>query len=355
VVAIPTQGRDPTLEAVDAALEASGNAQPARAYLGMSEIGRPCERAIWYGFRWATRSTFDAATLRRFEDGHRSEAIMIERLRAVPVLELYVENPDKPGEQIGCADIGGHFRGHLDGVVVGLLQAPQTPHVWEHKCVNEKKQATLEKTKTELGEKQALAAWDEVYHAQAQCYMHYQGLGRHYLTCDSPGSRSTASVRTDADPRAAHQMIEKARRIITAAEPPARISGRPDWFQCQWCQHRPVCHEPAIPEVNCRTCLHATPELDGDGRWTCARFGCDLTTEHQRMGADCQAHLFVPGLLPWRVQDADPSGWVQYENGTRNGIGGFSSHEIRANPPLCSGADPVLNKLRRELGAEVVG
>jgi hypothetical protein len=369
MVAIPSIDRDPTLEAVDAALEAGENAQPPRAYLGMSEIGRECARALWYGFRWCTRKGFDAATIRRFQDGHRAEAIMIERLRAVPGIQLWTEDPSGNGLQIGCADIGGHFRGHLDGVILGLLQAPKTPHVFEHKATNEKKQAKLFALKAEKGEKHALAEWDPVYFAQAQLYMHYQELSRHYLTCDSPGSRSTVSCRTDADPTAAHALIEKARRIITAAEPPARLSDRPDWFACQWCTHKATCHEGRIPEVSCRTCAHATPELDGAGRWTCARFGCDLSLETQRQSAACPDHVFIPAMLPWPAIDAsEDQGWIEYQlpndHRLRNGprICGieswcYTSAELATNAGLCVAGlgDPAFRAIRDGFGAEVVG
>lgn len=332
---IPIIHRDPTLDAVDAAIEVSGNAEPARPYLGMSEIGRECARAIWYGFRWATRSRFDAATLKRFQDGHRAEAIMIERLRAVPGIILWTEDPSGNGRQIGRKDVGGHFRGHLDGIIQGLLQAPKTPHVWEHKATNETKQAKLIKLIAELGEKQALKAWDPVYYAQGQVYMHYQGLTRHYLTCDSPGSRSTVSVRTDYDHIEAVKLLAKASRIITASEPPARISERPDWYQCSWCQHKPACHEKQIPEVACRTCAHATPELDGDGRWSCARYQCDIDTETQRRGSECPSHVFIPALLPWKAVDANEAeGWIEYGNGIRNGPGGIASTELLANTAM---------------------
>ncbi len=31
-----------------------------------------------------------------------------------------------------------------------------------------------------------------------------------------------------------------------------------------------------LPAVNCRTCAHATPELDGKARWSCASHKRDL-------------------------------------------------------------------------------
>lgn len=358
MVAISWQHHDPTLEAVDAAIEARGNAGPPRPYLGMSAIGRPCSRELWYGFRWCSPSTFDAATLKRFDDGHRGEDVQAERLRLVPGLTLYTEDPRTPGRQIGFADLAGHFRGHADGVILGLRQAPKRWHVWEHKQVGEKKQQALLKAVREHGEKSAMREWDPVYHAQAQLYLHYSGMERHYLTCASAGGRTTISVRTDADLVAAQALIDRAARIIQAAEPPARLSEQPDWYQCRWCNHHAICHEGGVPLVSCRTCAHATPELDGDGRWSCAVFGCDLTVDIQRQGEQCQRHVYIPALLPWPAVDADAdAGWVEYRkpDGTlvRNGPGGYASRELVANP--AAAGEPGVNALREKFAAEVVG
>ena len=349
---------DPTLAAVDAAIEARGNAEAPRPYLGMSEIGRECARALWYGFRWCSKAAFDAATLKRFEDGHRGEDIQAARLRLVAGITLHTEDPRTPGRQFGFSDLGGHFRGHMDGAILGLLQAPKRWHVWEHKQTDEKKQGALVKAIQERGEKDALRHWDPVYHAQALVYMHYSGMDRHYLTCSSAGGRSTVSVRTNRDPDGASALREKARRVIQSPEPLARISERPDWYQCRWCNHRAACHERALPVVTCRTCAHATPELDGDGRWSCARFGCDLDTDTQRQGAECPAHVYIPALLPWEQTDASAEeGWVEYRmpdgRAVRNGPGGYASRELAIGSAVIG--DPVVQAIRETFDAEGVG
>lgn len=70
-----------------------------------------------------------------------------------------------------------------------------------------------------------------------------------------------------------------------------------------------------MPGRNCRTCLHATAHLDGDARWSCARWGRDLTLDEQRAG--CERHLFNPTLIPGEQVDADEGGeWVRYELAT---------------------------------------
>nr|MDQ3080903.1 hypothetical protein [Gemmatimonadota bacterium] len=121
--------------------------------------------------------------------------------------------------------------------------------------------------------------------------------------------------------------------IITAAEPPARISEDPDFYICRWCDHRSVCQEAKLPEVSCRTCVHATPELDGDQRWSCARWEKDLSFSEQVRG--CDQHLYIPQLLPWLVLDADEEEnsitYIGASGGERKngGIGGMDSVTLR--------------------------
>lgn len=239
MVAIPVLA-DPTLEAADRALEAISRRRPRRSYLGMSAIGNPCSRKLWYGLRATGAPQFDAATLKRFADGEASEVTMADRLRLVPGITLLTIDPES-GRQYGFSDIDGQFKGHMDGAVLGLIQAPKTWHVWEHKCVNEKKFSELTRLKAQA-ERSALKQWDEIYYAQAVLYMSYSGMERHYLTVATPGTRSAMSVRSDGDPAYAEVLKDKARRILGASVPPTRVSNSPSWFQCRYCEHAETCH-----------------------------------------------------------------------------------------------------------------
>jgi hypothetical protein len=241
MAALPAVSNDPTLVMLDRIMEERAVTAPRRSYLGMSSLGHPCGRKLWYDVRTTKQAHFDAATLRRFEDGHRGEALMATRLRMVPGVTLHTVDPNTGG-QFGFSDFGGRLKGHMDGAILGILQAPKTWHCWEHKCVNDKKLGLLNKHKAELGEKSALAAWDEIYYSQAVLYMHYSGMDRHYMTVSSPGERTTISVRTNSDPVAALRLRAKAEQILESKFPLARVSNSPDWWQCKFCEHAPVCH-----------------------------------------------------------------------------------------------------------------
>ena len=76
---------------IDAALETDEAARPARAYLGGSRLGVPCERALQYEYAAAPKddgADFDGKTLRIFAAGHLFEDLAAGWLRAAG-FELY--------------------------------------------------------------------------------------------------------------------------------------------------------------------------------------------------------------------------------------------------------------------------
>jgi hypothetical protein len=237
---LPPIFTDPTLDAIDRLAEDKAAAEPPRDYLGASIIGEECDRKLWYSFNNAPRKQFDANTLRRFEDGHRTESLVIQRLRSVPGIELWDRHAD--GGQIGGKLFNGKFGWHVDGVILGLLQAPKTPHVLEVKCSGEKKFKEFKGAVDAMGEKAALAKWNSVYYAQAIVYTYLLDLDRHYTVVASAGGREMASCRTEANHDMAKALLAKAERIIGSPQAPTRLSEKPEWFACKWCDFRKVCH-----------------------------------------------------------------------------------------------------------------
>ena len=355
---------DPTLAALDALHTQASSHDAPRRYLGASLIGQECARRIWFSFRWALPRSFPATSYRAIQDGHRGEAQMAGWLRTVPGIELWTTDPDDPQRPIGFVACSGHFRGHLDGIISGLYQAPKTPHVWEHKVCNETKWAKLVKLIQQHGEKAALALWDAVYYAQAQVYMHQMDLTRHYLTVGTPGNRQLVSCRTEYRAQAAKVLLKKAEQIITADRPPLKISDNPTWWQCKTCDYYALCHGAALPAVNCRTCAHSTARLDQSRPWTCERKQSAITGDQ----AGCHHHAFHPDLLANHAEAiaADTkTGMITFRRKSDgatwdNGINGLHSRDWQAQqtaqpatlptkPPL---ADDVLASLALEMVTE---
>ena len=298
MVKLPERKVDPTLAAIDEALEARQHRERRRGYLGMSAIGSPCARQLWYSFRWACLVFFKAATLKKFHDGHTDEDTQADRLRMVPGLTLITEDPET-GRQMGYSDFGGHFRGHQDGHIEGLLQAPKTPHVWEHKA--SEKQKDLQKHIDKLGEKNALKAWNETYYAQHVLYMDYGGYSRGYLTCSTPGGRQQIAIRTEANPAHAEQLKRKAEKIIFSDNPPDKIRDDETYYICRWCDYSKICHNGAAADRNCRTCTWST--VGRQGGWMCARHNEKLDQEQQEAG--CHDHRWNPAFVPGDLVDFD--------------------------------------------------
>jgi len=289
-----------------------------RAHLGGSQIGQPCERALWYGFRWASAPEFPGRVLRLFDTGHREEARLVADLRAIGI-EVHEVDPDT-GEQFRVSAHGGHFGGSIDGAGRGFQESSQW-HVLEFKTSNTKRFRELKAKGVEKARPE--------HYAQMQVYMHLTGMRRAYYLAVCKDNDEIYGERVRYSKADAEQLIERARRIIAADSPPPRLSEDPEYYICRWCDHRPICHGDMLPEVSCRTCLHATPELDGDRRWSCARWQKDLSLGEQKAG--CSEHLYIPGVTPWEVADADPAeNSVTYENGPKNGgAGGLDSVTLK--------------------------
>jgi len=314
--------RQRTVAAIYAAYEAHAD-DGFRPHLGASLIGHHCRRYLWLTFRWASKARFSGRMLRLFERGQREEAVFVANLRAAGV---EVWEVDENGRQYSVSTLGGHFSGSMDGVGRGFEEAPQTPHVCEFKTHNAKSFAQLVKEGVQKAKPQ--------HYAQMQVYMGLGGFTRAFYLAVNKDTDELYSERVEFDAAAFKGLVDKAEGIIFAPEPPSRISQDPAWYQCRMCDMRDLCHGRAVPEVNCRTCAHATPQRDGT--WLCERHNGVLSTDEQKQG--CQAHRFIPRLLEnlGTVTDASQEeNWITYlrPDGTKFSNGGrledMSSAEIK--------------------------
>lgn len=285
---------DPVAEAVDAAVE-SGHEESERTYLGASVIGEPCERKLWYAFRWAHEpERFVGRMLRLFRTGHHQEDLIIADLRRAG-LEVSDRDPDT-GEQWEYRAIGGHFRCHPDGFVTKVPGAPVARHGLEVKTHNAKSFAEIEKHGVEVAK--------PTHGAQMQMEMELGGAERCLYVAVNKNDESMRTERVKRDPARSLNLLAKAERIIKADAAPHRIKDDPDAWPCRACPALLVCHADVFARRNCRTCLHARPVIDGDaGEWTCTKFDTVLSDEAQREG--CHAHRYLPTLVPGEIADVD--------------------------------------------------
>ena len=356
MAAIPKIELDPTLEAMDRETESLSANKPRRVpSLACSTIGEPCERKTWFAWRMAKTETFSAESLYRFDDGFNVEAVTASRLARVPNIKIRTVNPNT-GYQFALSLVDSHLQGRVDGLIDGLIQAPTTTHVWEAKATNESAFNSLKKAKIEHGENDALKAWNLSYYSQAVLYMHALNLSSHYLTCSTPGARSTISVMTNADPLYAQSLIEKATRIKESAHVPIGLSTDPTWYGCKFCTFHSLCFENKIADVQCRSCLHSTPVEAG--QWHCAKFNQNVPDHFQVQG--CDNHLFIPSLVPFaKAVDADEvENSITYEKSDgvtfKNGKEYYTSKEIQAVQDFNALGDKSVDTIKSVFGAEVV-
>lgn len=339
-----------TLAKVEAAVEV-GATRGGRPHLGASQIGCPCDRALWYAFRWSAEDRTDGRLLRLFARGQREEDSLAELLRKAGLDVVQVDS--STGEQYRFSAIGGHFGGSMDGAAHGLPESTKW-HVVEFKTHSLKSFNDLAKKGVEASKPQ--------HYAQMQCYMGWTGMERALYVAGCKDDDRLHLERIRYDDAAFKRLMDRAARIIEAANPPDRISLDPEWYQCKWCGYHAICHtSEAAPNVHCRTCLHVTPELDGNARWHCTRHRKDLTVAEQRAG--CQAHRYIPSLLWWaEATDAsDEDNWIRYriretECEFVNGMppDGYTSDELLSCQDKSTLAAPVVMALRTQLDATII-
>lgn len=304
-----------------------------RPHLGASEIGKACDRALWYGFRHATYPKFEGRLLRLFERGQREEEVFVKNLRDIGVTVWELD--PTTGKQINFKLFGGHFSGSCDGIGKGFIEAPVTPHVLEFKTSSDKLFKKLQSEGVEKAKPE--------HFAQVQVYMKMFDLDRAYYFAVNKDNDEIYGERIHYCPVTAKRLVERAQRIIFAQEPPEKLSQDPAFWQCKWCSHWEVCHNQKLPEVNCRTCAHGEP--NSEGGWRCE--------DGQAMKPDCDSHIYRPVFflphVPVNYQDQT----MTLDDGTKVGKNGLKSKNIRAVWNTSLAQDETVKALETEMGATI--
>lgn len=240
-----------------------------RSHLGASEIGHPCERFLWYKFRWFFREEFSGRLLRLFNRGHREEERYHGWLEGISCELL-----DSTENQIRMEGVAGHFGGSRDGTIRLSRYRNAEPILVEFKT---------------NGTGRGFDGLDEgveVAKPQHWAQLCVYGVGfnlRYALYLNINKNDDTLHVEiVELDHTHGRAMIEKGRRIISSQSAPPRISENPSWRECSWCAAKQVCHFGAPAMKNCRSCLHASPVEDG--MWNCGLWKHVIPTEFLKEG-----------------------------------------------------------------------
>lgn len=241
--------------------------------------------------------------LRLFERGTREERWILDDLRAAG-WEV-TRGPGKGRSQWRCRFLGGHLAGSCDGIARGIEEAPKTWHLLEIKTANDRRFKELQRDGVQKS--------NPDHYAQMQLYMLGLDLERALYICVDKNDDHIYTERVKFDCAYAEALVNKAELVVNSPVPLTKIAEDPTWFLCKGCEHRTICHEGAVGELerNCRTCAASTPMPDG--KWHCGFHRKNLSLTAQRAG--CGDHVFIPALLPWEAVEGSSGGetqWVLY-------------------------------------------
>lgn len=327
-------------EAIDNHVESRESGH--RPHLGASQVGKPCLRALVYGFRHALAKKNSGRMLRLFSRGHKEEIHLVAYLRAIgfevqefaqrltwhdgsasyAALEWDDSKPLESGEvedvshehaHVVCAelagiklrqwafsDIGGHHAGSTDGQAMNpsynLRQFPAIPpdtkFGLEFKTYNAKSFDKLWMAH-EVGLQQRRNEYSAVrevkpeHYSQMQEYMHYMGLPfcLYMAVCKNDDRLYDEVVPYDRDE--ALRCVERARLAISARQLPPRFSNNSTNFTCKFCDYRSVCHFGEPLAKSCRTCKHGIAVTEGVGaEWACGLWNMTIPRDFVPVGCD---------------------------------------------------------------------
>ena len=269
----------PIVAAIYAAYEKS---EAPRAHLGASRIGESCSRRLWLEWRWCGQEAFPGRVRRMFDTGKREESRLIADLRAIGCEVMEGPTPDEQWRVSAC---DGHFGGSLDAAGRGFPDAPKTWAVIEFKTHNETSFRALEAKGVQQSK--------PIHYAQMTAYAGLAGMDRMVYVAVNKNTDEIYAERLHFDKAEFDRLMAKAQSIISAKEPPTRISDDATFYLCRFCPFHAQCHGEVRPAVTCRSCAHSTP-ID-KGAWRCERFAAEIPEAAQRDG--CADHRYIPALL----------------------------------------------------------
>lgn len=280
--------------AIDAEYEISEAEDGMRKHLGASIIGDKCMRAVWFQFRWCSPEAWEGRMLRLVDRGQREEEIFADLLRRQGAT-VWQTDP-ATGRQFIISEHGGHYGGSTDGFAINL---PELPGVVSPKGVVLLEMKTHNDRWFKQLEKSGVLAVKPEHYKQAQAYLHgFNTRGWDVKQCLYAGlNKNDESLYFELfnyDAAEGAQLLDKAESIIFAPGLPPRISERPSYYGCQFCDAKEVCFKQKAPRVNCRTCVHSKPERDG--QWTCARQREEIATSPK---VGCEMYEVIPELKPF--------------------------------------------------------
>ena len=235
--------------------------------LGSSAIGYSCSRRVWYSFRWFSDDKIGDAKrpagriYRLFARGH-SEEIKVNAL--LSGIGFTFVDPPEGEEQHTFTGFHNHLVTKLDGIV----QLPERFNIPDYVMLEVK---TANLTGFTKMQKNGICEAEPKYWSQVNFSGALSGLKYVLFVVVSKNDDNIHIEFHKLDEDYGKQLIEKAEHIVTTPAPPLKIAESSVNFACKFCPHVDICHNGQQPLINCRTCQHSSPAVDG--QWVCKHPG----------------------------------------------------------------------------------
>lgn len=213
--------------------------EPPRDYLGVSCIGKKCERYLQFTYQNHPKDNggFSPNTYRIFDVGNNIEPLIVKWLQDAG-FEI----------ELGCgfSEDGGKIKGHADGVITKIpkILRKKAPCLLELKTINSKGFYFLKK-------KGNVKKWNESYYTQACTYP--LGLSSQFPGIECNESLFIGLCKNDCklyiewippDPKHAETCINRARNVFQNIEKgilSEKGFNDSECFDCTYCSFRSNC------------------------------------------------------------------------------------------------------------------
>ena len=230
---------------IDDALVLNRMKQPVRNYLGASQLGAECPRALQYEYNNTPKDAgkeFNGQTLRIFALGHLFEELAISWLKSAGFdLRVREEN----NRQFGFKAANGKIAGHVDGIIYGAPDSlhMQVPALLEVKSMNSKSwKDTVKK---------GLVLSKPIYAAQIAMYQAYMeesipgiSVNPALLTAINKDTAEIYHELIPFDKELAEKVTNKAFEIINASDSGTilpRLFATREFLTCRSCSWQDGC------------------------------------------------------------------------------------------------------------------
>jgi len=218
-------------------------ANEPRTRLGLSAAGNECNRFLWYNHNGFIGGQPEGRVLRLFQLGNILEDQTILDLKSAGFSHYDCQ------KEVVFTQGEITLKGHIDGIVKGLLESPKTPHLFEHKTCSLKKYKELLNFQKKTGctpwnattwETSAYRRWNVVYYWQLQFYMVGLKLDRAaaFVYCKDDSRLYMERVKRDRK-----LTITKLQQIFAeiAGGIPDRSCPNSRFFKAKWCPFYKQC------------------------------------------------------------------------------------------------------------------